>query len=113
MSQLQTMKWADKQRIFLMGHSEGAMAVTRTPDMGFKGVIVAGFICSLGVMASANTPILAISWSSDPYFQNRGFQCDSQWGARDNGKLVLLQGHGHGTVSSVEARRAVISFLAQ
>jgi poly(3-hydroxybutyrate) depolymerase len=113
MSQLQTMKWADKKRIFLMGHSEGAMAATRTPDMGFKGVIVSGFVCSLGVMASANTPIIAISWGNDPYFANGGFQCDSQWGDRTNGKLVLLNGQGHGTVSSAEARRAVVSFLEQ
>jgi poly(3-hydroxybutyrate) depolymerase len=113
MSQLKTMKWANKQRIFLMGHSEGAMAVTRTPDMGFKGIIVSGFICSLGVMASSATPILAISWSGDPYFPLKSFQCDSQWGDRNNGKLVLLQGQEHGTVSSVEARRAVISFLEQ
>jgi hypothetical protein len=81
--------------------------------MGFKGIIVSGFICSLGVMASSATPILAISWSGDPYFPLKSFQCDSQWGDRNNGKLVLLQGQEHGTVSSVEARRAVISFLEQ
>lgn len=112
MAQLQNMKWVDKNRIFLMGHSEGAMAASRTPDMGFRGIIMNGFVCSLGVKASSAVPILAINWQSDPYFQGGGFQCDSQWGVRTNGMQVLLKGDGHGTSSSVEARRAVISFLA-
>jgi hypothetical protein len=96
-----------------MGHSEGAMAASRTSDMRFKGIIVSGFVCSLGVMASASTPILAIPWRADPYFPISFFHCDSQWGNRNNGKLVLLQGGGHGTASSSVARQAVISFLSQ
>ena len=59
--------------MFLLGHSEGAMAATRTSDIGFKGIIVSGFLCSLGVMASASTPILATSWRADPYFTSSFF----------------------------------------
>jgi poly(3-hydroxybutyrate) depolymerase len=111
MAQLQTKPWVDKKHVFLMGHSEGAMAATRTPDMGFKGIIISGFVCSLGVKAGAATPLLAISWSSDPYFQRAGFQCDSQWGARDNGIQLVLPGHGHSTSSESSARQAVANFL--
>jgi poly(3-hydroxybutyrate) depolymerase len=111
MAQLQTKSWADTKNIFLMGHSEGAMAATRTPDMGFKGIIISGFICSLGVKAGASTPLLAVSWASDPYFQKTGFQCDSQWGARNNGTQIVLSGSGHGTSSERLARQAVAEFL--
>ena len=111
MDYLRTRPEIDANRIGLMGHSEGAMAATRTPDMGFKGIIISGFVCSLGVKAGAATPLLAISWSSDPYFQRAGFQCDSQWGARDNGIQLVLPGHGHSTSSESSARQAVANFL--
>ena len=111
MSQLQTKPWVNKKQIFLMGHSEGAMAATRTPDMGFKGIIISGFICALGVKAGPETPLLAIAWASDPYFQNTSFQCDSQWGLRTNCIQVLLPGNGHSTSGERSAQKAVVDFL--
>lgn len=111
MDRVKSAGWAIKDAIYLMGHSEGAMAATLTADMGFKGLIISGYICTFGIKSSLETPILVVAWDVDPYFKNRGFQCDSRWGARTNGRLELLPGTGHGTASSSAARKAVIDFL--
>jgi hypothetical protein len=104
--------WADKDNVFLMGQSEGGMSATRVKSHGFKGIIISGFYCIMGVNAEADTPILALNHEADPWFRNPS-RCTDNWGERQNAKEVILPGTGHSTVYSSTANRAVIDFLKQ
>lgn len=112
LSKVKEQVWADKDNIFLMGQSEGGMSATRVKSNGFKGIIISGFHCVLGVNADPSTPILALNHESDPWFHTPT-RCSENWGDRQNSKEVVLPGTGHSTVYSTTANRAVIDFLKQ
>jgi dienelactone hydrolase len=111
--QLRKMSWVDQKNLFLMGHSEGGVAAAYAPELGFKGVIISGFICHNGVKANPTTPVLAIGWSQDPYFKNWDFQCKDRWGDRPNGEQLVLEGVGHPTAWNGQAVNAVTRFLTR
>ncbi len=115
---LQEKVWADKDNIFLMGHSEGGAGAFLTIESGFKGVIVSGFSCGVRkkVGSADSTPFLAINWEVDPYFSKDGVpqrQCSDRpfWKNRVDKVEVILKGKGHATASDSLANREVISFL--
>jgi poly(3-hydroxybutyrate) depolymerase len=120
MTKLKEQTWADKRNIFLMGHSEGGMAAYMTPELGFNGVIISGFICTLrgGIRADRTTPVLAINWKTDPYFaktKRNTRQCSElpMWTMRTNASELVLEGTGHATGYESNAREAVGKFLKQ
>jgi dienelactone hydrolase len=101
--------WIDKKNLFLMGHSEGGMGVSMARGR-FTGVIVSGYICTFGVFAAPQVPVLAISWEKDPWFSET-HHCKDKWGERYNSTQVILPGSGHGTFLSSKARNEVEYFL--
>ena len=118
MSQLKMMKWADKNNIFLMGHSEGGMGAFLTKDIGFKGVIVSGFNCGIRKKIGSNysTPFLALNWEIDPYFSKDNLpqkQCSDRpfWRDRLDKQELILKGKGHATGFEDSANNAVIKFI--
>ena len=113
MLQLRKEYWVDKNNIFLMGHSEGAMAAANSPELGFNAVVISSFICNNGVGASITTPVMAISYESDPYFVNKNYMCKDKWGDRPNAKQIVLSGHGHATSQNTIAKQEVVAFLKQ
>jgi dienelactone hydrolase len=120
MARVREQTWADQDNIFLMGHSEGGMGAYLTPEVGFKGVIVSGFICSIpgGLRAQPATPVLAINWESDPWFVRPGrpyLQCADRrfWSRRLSAKQLVLPGQGHATAFESIARDTVGSFLKE
>ncbi len=120
MARVREQTWADQDNIFLMGHSEGGMGAYLTPDLGFQGVIISGFICSIpgGIRAQRSTPVLTINWALDPWFvrPDRPYlQCADRpfWSRRSNAKQLVLPGQGHATASESTARDAVGSFLKE
>lgn len=96
MARVREQTWADQDNIFLMGHSEGGMGAYLTPELGFKGVIVSGFICSIsgGLRAQSATPVLANNWELDPWFvrpEAPYLQCADRgfWPRRSNARQLV------------------------
>lgn len=121
MLKLSELPWVDKDRIFLMGHSEGGNAVARQQNGGFKGLIISGWTCShkknpnvRGIKAPLEIPALAIAYIKDPFFFGKETEgrCIDQAPGRKISQIDL-EGAGHGTFGETRAREAVKSFLKE
>jgi dienelactone hydrolase len=119
LKQMRTLSWVDQRNLFLMGHSEGGVTTARWGGREFNGHIISGWTCTAptfpsfdGVRAPLATPVLAISFESDPWWQGPyAGSCASKFGARKDSRQVTLPGWGHGTASHQEARAAVLQFI--
>lgn len=109
--------WLDMNRIYLMGHSEGGMTVSRTPIEGFRAVIASGYWCQERLkIKHGNSPFLFLNWEDDPWFkvyaENRSPKiCQDLAEKRTGTEQVLLTGQGHATSVSRVAKLAVEQFL--
>jgi dienelactone hydrolase len=119
-AKLRTVSWVDQRNVFLMGHSEGGVATARWSGSGYAGYIVSGWACTSpassfnGLWTPRDVPVLVIRWRSDPWRSPRyDGSCADHFGRRKNAREVALVGQGHGTLSSAEAREAVLQFLQQ
>lgn len=110
LKQLQSMPWADKNNIFLMGHSEGGLGASLVKET-FKGVIVSGNYCRWGISSPLHVPILAIEHEKDPWFPWSQFHCVDKWGERNGATQIVIKGTGHNTSGIKEAEKAVMNFL--
>jgi dienelactone hydrolase len=117
MARVREQTWADQDNIFLMGHSEGGMTVSRTPVEGFKAVISSGFWCHRRLeIKHGGAPFLFLNWENDPWFRDvpdkRNPQiCQQLSEKRASTEQVLLVGQGHATSQSDSAKMAVEKFL--
>ena len=120
LDRLREQPWVDARNLFLMGHSDGGMAAALWPSPGFKGVIISGWTCTYrgnsiydGLRTPQRTPVLAIGFETDPWFQNTpaSGSCGSLLARRPRSRLLTLPGRGHHTDSFKEARHAVLEFL--
>jgi dienelactone hydrolase len=118
MAQLKEQPWADKDKVFLMGHSEGAMAAYLTPESGFRAIVLSGFPCAIrgGIRAKPDTPVLALNWEKDPYFVRTPIKQCAQtplWQRRTNVTELMFPGAGHATAFEPAAQAAVIRFFSE
>jgi poly(3-hydroxybutyrate) depolymerase len=60
LDQLRESPWADQRNLFLMGHSEGAVAAATANVSGFRGVIISAWICRNGLVVPHETAVLTI-----------------------------------------------------
>lgn len=119
LSNLKTKQWVDKNNIFLMGHSEGGMGSFLTREIGFTGVIITGFPCSIRGRpfgSSRDKPTLIINYERDPFFErpdNPYTQCSDRpyWKFRTNTTELILPGRGHGSADERTARETLKKFL--
>lgn len=115
--ELLKLTWLDKNKIYLMGHSEGGMTVSRTPVDGFRSVIASGYWCHERLeIKHGGAPFLFLNWEDDPWFraraENRNPQiCQTLAEKRAGTEQVLLEGQGHATSLSNSAKSAVEKFL--
>lgn len=115
--ELYKIEWLDKQAIYLMGHSEGGMTVSRTSVEGFRAVIASGYWCHERLeIKHGGAPFLFLNWENDPWFRNRAnirnpLICQQHADRRPNTKQITISGEGHATSGSKEARIAVEAFL--
>ena len=115
--ELLKLPWLDKNKIYLMGHSEGGMTVSRTPVQGFKAVISSGFWCHRHLeIKHGGAPFLFLNWENDPWFRDvpdlrNPKICQQLTEKRAQTEQVLLSGQGHSTSLSSSAKLAVEKFL--
>ena len=114
--------WFDGKNLFLMGFSEGAVAVVRTRLSGFRGVIATGWTCTNakvpafdGIFLPPETPLLTINYADDPWFTTENVQgsCENKSTGRLNAQNLTINGRGHGTYRNEQARQAVVNFIRQ
>ena len=123
LNQTMNSAWAQRQNIFLMGHSEGGFAVAQSPRSEFAGEIISGATCTNrnnpaydGIFAPASMPVLAIAAIQDEWFENKSAtkgRCADKAFGRSYFKQVDLPGSTHPTYASPVAREAVEDFLIQ
>jgi dienelactone hydrolase len=112
--ELKKLSWVDPENIFLMGHSEGGMGVTKTFADGYAGIIISGYWCTFGIRADDDKPILIMEHEYDPWrANNNGLHCKDRWGSkRTNAQQLIFPGSGHDTFSG-PGKKAVKEFLAK
>jgi len=121
LEQVKQSSWADKNRIFLMGHSEGAVSAALTNINEFKGIIISSWTCTHsvlgGIQSDKNIPLLAMSWTKDMWFYGKGLgtegHCLDSAEGRENFTQIDIEGVGHGTYNVDKARLAVKTFLTK
>lgn len=116
-NELLKLSWVNQDRVFLMGHSEGGMTVSRTSAMGFKAVIASGYWCHEALQIKHGAaPFLLLNWQEDPWYRNRSKERNTdicQWHVnnRPSTTQVIIEGQGHATSGSRKAKLAVEEFL--
>jgi dienelactone hydrolase len=119
LDQVMSSTWADKKNVFLMGHSEGGIAVARSQHNEFAGKIILAWGCTSskpefdGIFAPKHVPVLAVAYTDDEWRKgthNEG-TCGAKAQGRDNFRAVDLPGRWHATAGDVQARRSVREFL--
>jgi len=122
LEQVKKSPWADTKNIFLMGHSEGGVAVARTRLGGFRGIIISGWGCTNaknpdfdGIFAPLETPILTLEWDADPWRVGTPQEgsCANKFGKRKNARQILFSGSQHDTYQQSRAQEAVAQFLKE
>jgi len=114
--------WVNKDSIFLVGHSEGGQATSRSNIKGIKGYIVSGWTCTNwynmnnhGLKTPKEAPVLAIAYNNDPWrtaFPGTLGKCSDHADGRSVTQIDLT-GAFHETYSSSIAKESVKSFLKQ
>lgn len=103
LAQVQKSTWATPTQVYLMGHSEGAIATALYSSKGFKAHVILGWTCTSsqflqydGLRSPKETPVMVINRTTDPWFANTPF--DGTCVDKANGRSVTpvnLQGRGH------------------
>lgn len=121
LSSLKALPWADSRNLFLMGHSEGAIATATTRHSGFKGLVISGWTCTHaknprydGIFSPKEVPALAIAFKDDPF--RKGRPQEGRCANKADGRELIqidLEGSSHGTYGDIKARSAVQKFLRE
>jgi dienelactone hydrolase len=119
LDELNKIDWVQKDQIFLMGHSEGALTASRTSVSGFKAVIASGYWCYEDLeLKHGSSPFLFLNWQDDPWFRAKSNErnpgiCQKHADRRPGTQQVIIEGQGHPTSGSGKARLVVEEFLKQ
>jgi len=106
--------WADQKNVFIMGHSEGGVAVALTSRADFRGAIISAWHCgTTGLRTAPDVPVLAIDHNSDPFYPGvAGGGCGKHFGGRPRSRMITLAGHDHDTFEN-SAREGLAAFLKE
>lgn len=117
--QVQQSNWANKNKIFLMGHSEGGIAVASSTHHMFRGNIILAWTCTFrnnppldGIKSPKEIPILAIAAKYDMW--RVGKASEGRCADKADGRKLIqvdLNGREHATTRYSESKPAVLDFL--
>ena len=118
LAQMRTLLWLVPQSVFLLGFDQGGVVAAGWREREFAGFIVTGWTCTspdvrAGLATPPDRPVLAIRWEEDPLFRDPAWNgdCEVHLPPRAGSRSLVLEGRGHSTASSPEAREAVLRFL--
>jgi len=116
--QMWTLAWVAPEAVFLLGFDQGGVVAAGWRERQFAGIVVTGWTCTApdmrgGLLTPADRPLLAIRWERDPFFRDPAWNgdCEVHLGSRPGSRSIVLEGEGHATAASPEAREAVLRFL--
>ena len=111
LDKIRQLPWVDRERIILMGVSQGGAAVAQWSEPGFSAHIILANNCSGEKPAApAETPVLAITGGKDSL--SRGINCDiSPQAARS--RLIIIPEAGHGVSDLPKTLAVIAEFLDQ
>jgi len=116
--QLLMLRWVVPQSVFLFGFDHGGVIVADWRQRDVAGYIVTGWTCTSpdmrhGLFTPPDRPVLAIRWAEDPLFRDPAWNgdCEAHLAERPGSRSLVLEGRGHSTATSPEARAAVLRFL--
>ncbi len=121
LDQIKQAPWADKNRIFLVGHSEGGTAVAISTHTEPRANVILAWTCTFrwepqldGIKSPKNIPILAVAASSDEWRVGKPTygKCIDRAEGRSV-QQVNLNGSTHATTKYPESKPAVLEFLKQ
>lgn len=113
----------DPARIYLVGFSEGAVAVARYQGNDVAGLVITGWHCqgnlkNTGIQADQQVSVLAILGADDPWYRAKaGLNCGPFLVDRPASKSVTLQKNGHRIITSPDidnasiAKQQILNFL--
>jgi predicted esterase len=118
-NQLRLIPSWDKNNLFLMGHSEGGIAVAQSIHVGFNGLVISSWTCTNrsnrkfdGIQSPKDVPILAVAAINDVWRKDKptAGRCID----KSDGHTITqidLPGDQHGTSNNELARETVSKFL--
>ena len=119
LEQINKSNWADKNRIYLIGYSEGGAAVARAKQKGTRANVILAWTCAWrgdrflgGVHSPKDVPVLAIAAKKDEWRVGKvteGRCIDNANGRKV--KQIDLDGSIHATTKYPESKPAVLNFL--
>jgi len=116
--QLRTRLWLEPEAIVLFGFDQGGVIAAGWRERQFAGIVITGWTCTspdmrAGLFTPVDRPVLAIRWEQDPFFRDPAWNgdCEVHLGPRPSSRALVLEGQGHSTAASAEAREAVLRFL--
>ena len=116
--QMLTLSWVVPQAVFLLGFDHGGVMAAGWPTREFAGIVITGWTCTApdikgGLFTPADRPVLALRWEEDPVFRDPAWNgdCEVHLGPRPGSRSIVLEGRGHSTATSPDARAAVLRFL--
>jgi dienelactone hydrolase len=111
--------WADKNQIFLMGYSEGGIAVASSTHRSFRANIILAWTCTFrnhktldGIKSPKEIPILAVAAKYDVW--RVGKASEGRCIDKADGRPLIqvdLNGSEHATTKYPESKPAVLDFL--
>jgi predicted esterase len=115
LKRLQEFPWVNKERLVLMGHSQGGHVVSSWSRGGFAGLIITGSNCfweSVQVADSPRAPreipVLAIKGEIDNYFPGAGCKVSRQG---PGSRSIIVPRAPHAISSFPQTREAIKKFL--
>lgn len=118
LQQMLTLSWIVPESVFLFGFDHGGVVAAGWPERGFAGVVITGWTCTSpdvrgGLATPLDRSVLAIRWADDPLFRDPAWNgdCEVHLPPRPASRSLVLEGRGHSTAASPEARAAVLRFL--
>ena len=123
LDQLWRQPWVDWDNMFLIGVSEGGLAVAHYRGDYFRGRVITQWTCHgaplvRGLSVPVKTPILAIVRRNDPWYDDEGSgqsgDCGAYFGERAGSKSIVLEdGKKHDVMKDDAMMAEITEFLSR